>query len=303
MKFISSSNNTLIREVKALKTKKNRQSKGLFFVEGVRITEEALVSSAQVKNIFISTDTTVVENDIRDGSYTRDGRGIKVEEYIKKIKNDRMAAILSTADYRGYEICAIPESLFREISDTETPQGILAVIKMDNYNLEDIIYKPLNYGIGPNKGNIVVLDEIQDPGNMGTIIRTAEAAGFSGIIISKGCVDPYNPKVLRSTMGSIFHIPIFSCNNLAETLVKIKTNGTRIYAANLEGSKNYYEVDMTEDVAIVIGNEANGISSESVSMADEFIKIPMPGRVESLNASVAAGILMYEPLRQKANKL
>jgi TrmH family RNA methyltransferase len=303
MKFISSSNNTLIREVKSLKVKKNRQSKGLFFVEGVRIIEEALVSNAQVKNIFISDETTSVENDIRDENYTRDRKGMRVEEYIKKMKNDRMAAILSTADYHGCEICAIPERLFREISDTETPQGILAVVKMNNYSLKDIISNSLIHGIVKNKGNIVVLDGIQDPGNMGTIIRTADAAGFSGIIVSKGCVDPYNPKVLRSTMGSIFHIPTYSCTNLIETLVEIKNNDIRVYAAHLEGSRNYYNVDMTGNVAIVIGNEANGISSEAASMADEFIKIPMPGRVESLNASVAAGILMYEPLRQKINEL
>ena len=114
MKFISSSNNTLIREVKSLKVKKNRQSKGLFFVEGVRIIEEALVSNAQVKNIFISDETTSVENDIRDENYTRDRKGMRVEEYIKKMKNDRMAAILSTADYHGCKICAIPERLFRK---------------------------------------------------------------------------------------------------------------------------------------------------------------------------------------------
>lgn len=303
MKFISSSNNSLIKEVKSLKTKKNRQSKELFFVEGVRIIEEALMSSAHIKSIFISTETTDVENDIRDRNYARDGKGLRIEEYIKKIKNDRIAAILSTADYHGCEIYAIPESLFKDISDTETPQGILAIIKMNEYSLNDVIGKSSKCGIGINKGNIVILDEIQDPGNMGTIIRTADAAGFSGIITSKGCVDPYNPKVLRSTMGSIFHIPIFLCNNLTETLAKIKTNGIRIYAAHLEGSKNYYEVDMTQNTAVIIGNEANGISSESISMADEFIKIPMPGRVESLNASVAAGILMYEPIRQKTNKL
>jgi len=359
MMFISSSNNSLIKEVKSLKTKKNRQTKGLFFIEGVRIIEEALVSGAQIKNIIISV-TTAIENDIKNGKYLRDrkrikerksikdgksikdrksiedGKGIKdvkgieIEKYSKSIKNNRMAAILSAADYQGHEIYVVPESLFREISDTDTPQGILAIVRINNYSLKDIICANSEYGVNStnnsnNSDNIksystkmqsnkyrqpdkygkcfIILDEIKDPGNMGTIIRTADAAGFNGIIASRGCIDPYNPKVLRSTMGSIFHIPLHICDNLIEALMEVKANGIRIYASHMKGGKNYYEVDMIGNIAIIIGNEANGISSVSASIADELIKIPMPGRTESLNASVAAGLLMYEPLRQRTNQL
>lgn len=181
---------------------------------------------------------------------------------------------------------------------------------MNSYSLRDIIDNLGNISENSNIScnisynittNIVILDSIQDPGNMGTIIRTADAAGFRGIIISKGCVDPYNPKVLRTTMGSIFHIPLHLCDNLKKTLTEIKASNIRIYATHLKGSKNYYETDMTGNVAIIIGNEANGISNESQLMADELIRIPMPGKAESLNASVAAGLLMYESLRQRAN--
>lgn len=276
MKFISSSNNPLIKEIKSLKLRKHREAKGLFFVEGVRIVEEALISGAEIEEIIISE---------------------KVE------KDEKIAKLLSAANYRGYDIFVVRESLFNDISDTQTPQGILAVVKMNTYSLKDIIGENITGGsIKKSTKCFVVLDTIQDPGNMGTIIRTADAAGFRGVIASKDCVDPYNPKVLRSTMGSIFHIPIHLSLNLTETLKEIKTNGIRIYATHLKGNKYYYEVDMTKDMAIIIGNEANGISMESESMADVLIRIPMPGRAESLNASVAAGLLMYEPLRQKASR-
>lgn len=138
---------------------------------------------------------------------------------------------------------------------------------------------------------------------MGTIIRTADAAGFTGIIVSQGCVDVYNPKVLRSTMGSIFHIPLFFSDNLGETIQILKSKGTKIYAAHLKGTSNYFQLDMHNDTAIIIGNESKGISAEIAALADELVKIPMIGKAESLNASVAAALLMYESVRQRINQV
>lgn len=274
MKSISSGNNPLVKEIKSLKLGKYRELKGLFFIEGIKIIEEALISGAEIQEIVIS------ENVAEDG---------------------KVAELASTAHGRGYGVIAVPESLFKGISETKNPQGILAVVKMNIYSLKDIIGG--NY-LTENKKrstrHFIILDEIQDPGNMGTIIRTADAAGFQGIIASKGCVDLYNPKVLRSTMGSIFHIPIYISNDLTETLKEMKANNIKIYAAHLDGDKHYYEVDMTQSAAIIIGNEARGISRESEAMADVLVKIPMLGKAESLNASVAASLLMYEVIRQKA---
>lgn len=137
---------------------------------------------------------------------------------------------------------------------------------------------------------------------MGTIIRTADAAGMTGVIVSKGCVDVYNPKVLRSTMGSIFHIPICQSQDIFETMDRMKKRGIKICAAHLEGSCDYFDLEYKNNIAIVIGNEANGISEEVKNFADILVRIPMPGRAESLNASVAAGILMYEILRKNIGK-
>ena len=198
----------------------------------------------------------------------------------------------------GCDIYTVSETVFKSISETTNPQGILATIKMADYDLEEMIIAK-SIDVRKCDKYFVILDEIKDPGNMGTIIRTADAAGFNGVIVSKGCVDVYNPKVLRSTMGSIFHIPINLSQDLSYALKEIKMQNIRVYAAHTKGNLYYYEADMTQSTAIVIGNEAFGISDKTMESADELISIPITGRAESLNASVAAGILMYEPLRQK----
>jgi TrmH family RNA methyltransferase len=299
MKLIYSSNNMLIKEVKFLKDRKNRKAKGQSFIEGIRIVEEALLANAEITSLFVSIEL------LNPGkNFTGDFKGgetIEIEKYIKRLENTRLASVLSKANQRGYSIYAIPDKLFKSISATETPQGILAVIPTKFYNLENIIERTLEQSteFQRNKISLIILDGIQDPGNMGTIIRTADGAGFNGVILSKDCVDPYNPKVIRSTMGSIFYMPLYLSNNLSVTLNEIKDLGIKIYGAHLEGSVDYYKIDMTGNIAIIIGNEARGISSTSLCAADKLIKIPMPGRLESLNASVAAGILIYESFRQE----
>jgi len=196
----------------------------------------------------------------------------------------------------GHSSCRVfvlPDKLFNEISDTETPQGVLSVARMKKYSIDEVMYPD---------GLFIILDSVQDPGNMGTIIRTADAAGFTAVIALEGCVDVYNPKVLRSTMGSVFHIPVIQDGSPETSFSKLKSHGVKIYAAHLKGTVNYFELDVRRSAAFVIGNESKGISDRVASLADELVRIPMIGQAESLNASVAASLLMYESVRQRISK-
>lgn len=188
----------------------------------------------------------------------------------------------------GFEYQVVSDSVFKKISDTVTPQGILAVVKQKKYSVDDIIANRRKDG-----SCIVVLDRLQDPGNLGTIVRTGEGAGISGIILSSDCADIYNPKVIRSTMGSIFRVPFAISENLPLDIDKLKKDGITTYAAHLNGEV-YNRGVFTKDCALLIGNEARGLSDAVAEKADKRIKIPMEGKVESLNAAVATAILMYE---------
>lgn len=188
-----------------------------------------------------------------------------------------------------YEV--VSDKVFQEMSDTKTPQGILSLVKQVHYQLSDLL-------MGTQPVHFMILEDIQDPGNLGTIFRTAEGAGVTGIIMTKGTVDIYNPKVIRSTMGSVYRIPFLYTENSIEIIYQIKKNAV-LYAAHLQADHSYYEEDYRESCAFLIGNEANGLREETAKLADHWISIPMEGRVESLNAAVAASILMYEVHRQR----
>lgn len=180
----------------------------------------------------------------------------------------------------------VDDRLYEKISDTVNPQGILAVCHIMEYDHTAENKTPL----------YILLENVQDPGNMGTIIRTADAAGADGIFLSKGCVDVYNPKTVRSTMGSVFHIPIYRDVDIHRLLDE--TDALSV-AAHLKGNKTPYEIDMTKSLAIIIGNEAKGITDRLAERADALVKIPMPGKAESMNAGVAAAIMIYEAVRQR----
>lgn len=263
MKYISSSQNPILKEVRALKQKKYREESGMFFIEGIRFVEEVLKEDIPISKVLVSECLS----DVNGG-----------KEILEKVKE------------RGCSVFTMPHKLFIELSDTKNPQGILAILHARNYKIEDM-YDEKNF--------FIILDYIQDPGNMGTIIRTADAVGATGVVLSKGCVDIYNPKVLRSTMGSVFHIPICFSEDIFKTLDDMKSKGIKVCAAHLEGDCDYFDIDVTDNIAIIIGNEANGISQEIKEYADILVRIPMVGKAESLNASVAAGILMYEVLRKR----
>ena len=212
-------------------------------------------------------------------------QGVYVSESFAS-KPENMKAL----EGRLYEV--LSDSVYTHVSDTKTPQGILVVLKMNKYTPADILQKsasPL----------ILVLENIQDPGNLGTMFRTGEGAGVSGIIMDRNTVDVYNPKTIRSTMGSIYRVPFIIADDLAGTVEGLKKSGISVYAAHLEGSVPYDEPDYKKGSAFMIGNEGNGLTSELTSHADRYIRIPMGGQLESLNAAMAAGILMYEANRQR----
>lgn len=239
---ITSLENNQVKKITSLNKKKYRDEYKLFFVEGMKSVKEAINFNWDIECIIYSPEMI---------NYDLEIEGIKVSKEI---------------------LC--------KISDTVTPQGIIAVCKIKDNGIESL----------KEKKRILFLDKVQDPGNVGTIIRTADAFGFDGIVLAKECADPYSPKVVRSTMGSIFHLPIIRDINVEE----LKKLNMKIYSSSLEASKNIKDIKLEEKAILVIGNEGNGITEETKKMTDEFIKIEMPGNAESLNASIAAGILMYE---------
>ncbi|NMM64043.1 RNA methyltransferase [Clostridium sp. P21] len=257
MDIIKSKDNSLVKEVRKLKEKKYRNKSNKFLVEGFRFVLEALKSEFSVTMLFVS------------------------ENSEDKWQNFNISNKIQT----NTKVYWVTEQILKLLSDTETPQGIIGVV--DNRELD----------VENKDGFYVLVDKVQDPGNMGTIIRTAHASKALGIILTKGTVDIYNEKTLRSTMGSIFHVPIIQDNDL-DKVKFLRENGFKLVASSLDTDKNFYDADLKEKVIIAVGNEGNGISDELYNMADIKVKIPMPGGAESLNVSVAAGIMMFEIIRQ-----
>lgn len=192
---------------------------------------------------------------------------------------------------KGLEMEVLDDRVFASVSDTKTPQGILCVIRQPNYQLEDMLHK--------KNPHLLLLEQLQDPGNVGTILRTAEGAGVDGVILSRNSVDLYNPKTIRSTMGSIYRMPFLYVDVLEDILPALSKRGIRTYAAHLDGKRCYDEEDYQGGCAFFIGNEGNGLSESLSQKANTLIRIPMQGKLESLNAAVAASILMYEVCRQR----
>lgn len=185
----------------------------------------------------------------------------------------------------------LTDSVFSHVSNTKTPQGILCVIRQERYDVNALM-KLTN-------PHFIVLDNLQDPGNLGTIVRTAEGAGVDAVFMSKDCVDIYNPKTIRSTMGSIYRVPHIYIEDTLLLLEEFRKNGVKSYAAHLQGENSYEDENYTCGTAILIGNEGNGLREEVANMADTWVRIPMYGQVESLNAAIAASILMFEVARQR----
>ncbi len=187
----------------------------------------------------------------------------------------------------------VSEGVFEKIADTKTPQGILCIVEQFEYQLNQMIANRNPF--------LVVIEDLQDPGNLGTIVRTGEGAGIDGIIMSRNTVDIYNPKTIRATMGSIYRVPFLYVDRLEDVLLKMHARGIQTYAAHLKGNQYYNSYSFVEGTAFLIGNEGNGLRDETADQATSYIKIPMSGQVESLNAAIATSLLMYEARRQRSH--
>lgn len=261
--MISSSSNSQIKNIIALQKKsKVRNETCQFVIEGRKMFEETDEHNLIKAYVTERFYEERIEND---------------PNYFKNIP---------------YEI--VLDKVLSEAADTTTPQGVIAIVRQPVYSLEEIVSN--------RKANLLILENVRDPGNLGTIIRTAEGAGVTGIIITKESVDIFNPKVVRSTMGALYRMPFVYVDCLLDVLKQLKQNNVKTYASHLAATSYYDEEVYPEKTAVIIGNEANGISETISAMADALIKIPMEGAVESLNAGVAASILMYEIYRQRRKK-
>ncbi|SHJ94593.1 TrmH family RNA methyltransferase [Hespellia stercorisuis] len=220
--------------------------------------------------------------------FTEIPKELLVQVYVSESFYEKNREMLAQG---AYPVEVLSDTVFDYAADTRTPQGILCVVRQLKYCLEDLIA-----GEAPH---ILVLDNLQDPGNLGTIIRTAEGAGVTAIIMSRDCVDVYNPKVTRSTMGSLFRVPFVYVEDLPEAVAELKKYNISVFAAHLQGKNAYDEENYSGGSAFLIGNEGNGLSEEVADTADIRVRIPMCGKVESLNAAVAASVLMFEVSRQR----
>jgi len=257
--MINSTTNKQVRRVANLaKNPRARREEGLYVAEGARICRELKPEDTEI--IYVT------------------------ERFLEDEAHKAML--------KRYRWETVSEPVMKVMADTQTPQGILALVKQKHTTLEEILGRP-------GKAHLMILEAIQDPGNLGTILRAGEGAGITGLIMNPSTADLYSPKVIRSTMGSVCRVPFVYVESLEEACNKLKEKGIRIYAAHLKGSRSYDLEDYTAPCAFLVGNEANGLTEQALSLADARVMIPMEGQVESLNAAVAASILMFEAARQR----
>ncbi len=259
MQVITSKDNEIVKNIRKLKEKKYRDEKGVYIVEGIKMIEEAIEENVKIERIVIC------------------------EECIESADIEQKLMY----EIAKYNCVYVKENIFNMLTDVSTPQGILAVIAKPGKDT-NILY---------NQDIVLALDGIQDPGNLGTILRTVDSVNLKQVIVTKNTADPYNPKVVRATMGAIFRVNVIETDNLVETLKEMKRNKFKVVVTSLDTTNSIYDIEYKKKV-IVIGNEANGVSKDVQEIADNKVKIPMLGKTESLNASVATGIMLYEYVRQ-----
>ena len=278
MEIISSKDNKRIKYLRSLlekgsARKKNRQ----FIVEGIKLVDEAL-EYGKVCEIILSEslyEEIILGGLIKNALLADNGKNL-----IAYVNDDNSTTVVSDA-------------VFKTVSETINPQGVVAVVTMPEYEILNEGFLTQTYN-KTGKIKLLILEDTADPGNLGTIMRTAEAAGVTGVIMGRGTVDIFNPKAVRSTMGSIFRLPFIYVEDVREAIRELKKYGISFYAAHLKGKQSYKDVKYSDKAGILIGNEARGLSPETAELADIYIIIPMQGKVESLNAAVAAALMMYE---------
>ena len=253
MREISSKDNKIFRLCEQLSHKKYRDKLGLYLIEGENLLEEAVKNGAAIKTVLMC----------------RDYRG----------------SLFGTED----KAFCLSDKLFEQLAQTETTQGIMAIVEKPELSPDRFLDK--------GGGNFIVLDRLQDPGNIGTILRTADAAGYELAIVMKGTADVFSPKAVRAATGSLFRMPVVFMDSVDELMEFTRAAGKKLVATCFDTDRYYYDENLKGNIALIIGNEGGGISRELIECSDLKIKIPMHGNIESLNASVAAGILMYEAVR------
>lgn len=259
--MIESKLNGRIKKIQKLKKNARfRRQEKTFIAEGIKMVEEAARNDSLLA-VYVSEDAR--------------------EEYVSRIFHK----------IKGSLIEWVSSPVFQEISDTASPQGVLALVRMPEYKREILVSE--------KDAAFVCLEDIQDPGNLGTIMRTAEGAGMSAVVMSKGCVDLFNPKVVRATMGAMYRVPFYVTDDMTTEVERLRAEGFSMYAARLDADKDYTEYTYEGKTGLLIGNEANGLKPETSEMADQGIRIPMEGELESLNAAVSAALLMYEVHRKR----
>lgn len=258
----------IVKYIKSLQNKKIRAQENRFIVEGIRAVEELLKTP---------------------------GTGFKAVYTAELEQNRRGKLLLDNLEKKNIETYLVSQREMEQLSECDTPSGVLAAVKAREYTLADMLEQPQPF--------LLILDEIQDPGNLGTIIRTAEAAGVNGIIISRDSVDPHNSKVVRASMGSILRMPVVRDSNMNKLLALLKTKKIRIIASDLNSRQYYYQANWDLPLALVLGNEGAGLSREILEQADETVKIPQKRSVESLNVAVASAIIMYQVVEKSKKRI
>ncbi len=247
-----------------LKTKKGREKQKKFLIEGARLCQEGIRSAWEIESLI----------------YTQ-----------KAQKSPSIKAILTSAEKREIDLVQTKDDVINKLSDTVTSQGIVGVVKIKDFTPDWLFTRKPEF--------LLALDSIKDPGNMGTLIRTADSFNIGGVILSRECVDLFNPKVVRSTMGSIFHIPILKDVDLQNFLPDLKKKGFKIFVTELKEGKTCASLDCSGKICLVMGNEPEGVSKDLIDLADQLARIPIWGKAESLNVAVACGILLYEMTRKR----
>lgn len=275
--MISSTSNEHVRQVCQLQRKSRiRRKEGLFVAEGLRMVCET--PAELVREIYVS-ERFLAEH----------GEDRAYRDFLDSLEAGRNQNRKTQGGQTGP--LEVSDPVMEYMSDTVTPQGILAVVRQPAYQWEELL--------GGHKTLLMILENIQDPGNLGTIFRTAEGAGATGILMSRDTVDLFSPKVIRSTMGSLYRVPWLITEDLSSCLKRAREAGICLYAADLQAKCDYDQADCRTACGFLIGNEGSGLRDATAALAEVRIRIPMEGRLESLNAAMAAGILMYEAARQR----
>jgi TrmH family RNA methyltransferase len=257
---ITSTQNPKVKQWAQLLEKSGREKYNQFLIEGVHLIEEAIQADALIHTIVYRLD------------------GSKPHDLYQATRDKSMSWV------------GVSPTIFAKCTDTHSPQHVFAIVEKPDFTIEPFLERDQHL--------VIVVDGIQDPGNLGTIIRSADAVGASGIVLGQGTVDVFNPKTIRSTMGSIFHVPIIEVN-LSELLLRVKDKGIQFVSTSLQATQTCYEVDYRKPTWFIVGNEARGVSRSVALHADIEVIIPMPGQAESLNVAMATTVLLFEANRQR----